>query len=398
MTHKTPPRLPKYRHYKPKNLAVVRLNGRDVYLGRYNSPESREKYHQVLAGWLTPGNAPQPPAATADGAGPTVNEIILAFLTRHADTHYRRADGTPTGELDNFRMSLRPLRQLFGTTPARDLSPKALKAVRKAMIDAGLSRTTINQRVVRIVHVFKWAASEELVPPNVHQGLKAVPGLQKGRPAAREPEAVKPVPEADVDAVRPYVSAQVWAMIELQRLTGMRPGEVTIMRTLDLDMTGNLWVYTPPYHKTAHRGHERNVVLGPRAQVVLRPWLRTELTAFLFSPVEAMGEFRRQQRRKRKTPLTPSQRDRKPKRNPRRALGDHYSTRTYNHAVRSACIKAEVPHWHPNQIRHNVATRLRKEFGLEAASAVLGHADTDTTIIYAERDRRLAADAMERIG
>jgi hypothetical protein len=32
---------PKYRHYKPKNLAVVRSNGKDIYLGRYNSPESR---------------------------------------------------------------------------------------------------------------------------------------------------------------------------------------------------------------------------------------------------------------------------------------------------------------------------------------------------------------------
>jgi hypothetical protein len=40
---------PKYRHYKPKGLAVVRIDGRDIYLGRYNSPESRQKYYRVLA-------------------------------------------------------------------------------------------------------------------------------------------------------------------------------------------------------------------------------------------------------------------------------------------------------------------------------------------------------------
>src|SRR3954454_3124492 len=76
--------------------------------------------------------------------------------------------------------------------------------------------------------------------------------LKKGRSAAREAEGGTPVPDAYVDAIRPYVSRQVWAMIELQRLTGMRPGEVTMMRTCDLDMTGQRWVYTPRRHKTEH--------------------------------------------------------------------------------------------------------------------------------------------------
>ena len=94
------------------------------------------------------------------------------------------------------------------------------------MIDSGLARTTINQRVGRIVRLFKWAVENELVPPGVHHGLKAVAGLQKGRSEARETEPVRPVPDAPVEAIRPHVARQVWAMIELQRLTGMRPGEV----------------------------------------------------------------------------------------------------------------------------------------------------------------------------
>ena len=42
---------PKYRHYKPKNLGVVRIDGRDHYLGKFNSDESWEKYHRLLAEW-----------------------------------------------------------------------------------------------------------------------------------------------------------------------------------------------------------------------------------------------------------------------------------------------------------------------------------------------------------
>ena len=99
--------LPKYRHYKPKNLAVVRIDGRDLYLGKFDSPESHERYNRVIADWLRTGVAPQATGSEpAQDPGPTVNEIILAFLTAH-DTHYRRADGTPTGELRNFKDSLR---------------------------------------------------------------------------------------------------------------------------------------------------------------------------------------------------------------------------------------------------------------------------------------------------
>src|SRR5436190_668846 len=97
------------------------------------------------------------------------------------------------------------------------------------------------------------------------------------RSEARESKPVKPVPESFVDAIRLKVSPQIWAMIELQRYTGMRPGEVTAMRTSDIDTSGKVWVYSPTAHKTAYRGHSRQIYLGPRAQAVLKAWLRTDL-------------------------------------------------------------------------------------------------------------------------
>jgi integrase len=233
-------RLPKYRHYKPRNLAVVRLNGRDYYLGKYGTPESWSKYHRLLAdqksGDLT-SSLPQSQSSTSP-TGLTVKEVMLAFL-KDRDGYYRHADGTPTGELDNFRTALKPLKRLYDNTHAQDFGSKALKAVRQVMIESGLARSTINARISKLVRVFAWAVENELVPASVHHGLKTVTGLKKGRSDAKETQDVKPVPDANVDAIRPYVSRQVWAIVELQRLTGMRPAEVTMMRTCDLDTTGN---------------------------------------------------------------------------------------------------------------------------------------------------------------
>ncbi len=202
---------------------------------------------------------------------------MVSSWTRHAEKHYRRADGTPTGELANYRDSLKPLRRLYGPSLAVEFSPLKLKDLRKAMIESGLSRTTINQRIGRIVRLFKWAASEELVPARIFDALKTVSGLlQKGRTEARESSPVRGVPGEAVEAIRPHVARQVWAMVELQRLTGMRPGEVVIMRTSDLDTSGEVWLYTPTDHKTAHHGRERTIYLGPRAQEVLLSWLRPD--------------------------------------------------------------------------------------------------------------------------
>jgi integrase len=186
------------------------------------------------------------------------------------------------------------------------------------------------------------------------------------------------------------------------------------LRTCDLDTSGRVWIYTPPEHKTEHHGRERRVYFGPQAQEIVRPWLRTELTTPLFSPREAMAQRSCQRRQERKTPLTPSQKARKRKARSKRPPGESYDSRSYYHAVlygirkanRAAGREAEqagrepvtIPDWHPNQLRHNAATRLRREFGLDVARAVLGHSTPVVTEVYAELDGAKAAEAMERVG
>lgn len=388
------PRAPKYRLHKPSGLAVVTLNGRDRYLGRYGSEESQAEYKRLVAESFTSHRSVGP--APDSSVDLTVNELLVSYL-QHVDAYYRK-NGRPTTEPTNIRLALRPLRQLYGHTLAKEFGPLALKAVRRAMIEADLCRNEVNKRVRHVVRLFKWAVGEELVPPGVHHGLRAVSGLKMGRSGARESEPVKPVEEALIEAIQPHVSRQVWAMIQLQRLTAMRPGEVVLLRTCDIDTTGEVWVYKPTSHKTQHHGKERVIFLGPRAQAVLKPWLRTELTSYLFSPKEALEESYAQRRRRRQTPLTPSQRarSRKPRRS--RTPGEYYPPTSYCHAISNACKKVGVPNWHPNQLRHNAATGLRKEFGLDVARVILGHSSPAVTEIYAEVDREKAISVMEQVG
>ncbi|MGA2501423.1 MAG: recombinase XerD, partial [Tepidisphaeraceae bacterium] len=173
--------------------------------------------------------------------GLTITELVAAFWT-HAENYYRNQDSETTSELSCYREALMPLRRLYGHTQAAEFGPLALKAVRQAMIDANLCRTNINHRIGRIKRVFKWGTENELVPPEVFHGLQAVSGLKAGRSDARESVPVKPVRDERVAEVLPLVSRQVAAMIRLQQLAGIRSGEVVILRGVDIDMSGTLWI------------------------------------------------------------------------------------------------------------------------------------------------------------
>jgi integrase len=288
------------------------------------------------------------------------------------------------------------------------------------MIEAALCRGVVNQRIGRVRRMFKWGSENELIPPHVHHALRDVRGLSRGRSQARETKPVGPVPEAVVEATLPYLNRQVRAMVRVQLLTGCRPGEVVILRACDIDMSGRIWLYRPGRHKTEHHGHARIIAIGPRAQEIIRPFLKLDTQAYLFSPRDAMQELRGARAAVRKTPLPRVAATRR--RHPKRQPGEFYSTSSYEHAVRrgvelantaaacdlckprkpadrcEACKAVAIPHWHPHRLRHTRATELRREYGLDVARAVLGHRTPTITEMYAELDVARAAEAMERLG
>lgn len=405
-------RIPSYWLHKPTGQARVRINGRDHYLGKFGSAESRAAYARLIAEHY--GDAAEARSVTpssVDDPYPhvSIDELLLAYLD-YAEGYYVE-DGEPTKELECMQEAMGHLRAVYSDLPARQFGPLKLKAVRQHMVDAcDLSRGVVNRRINRIKRIFKWAVAEELIPASVHESLRSVTGLKRGKTTARETEPVKPVPDAWVDAILPHVAPQVAAMIELQRLTGMRPEEVTLMRPCDIDMTAAVWVYEPYRHKNKWRDHRRLVPLGPQAQAIVRPYLDRRTDAFLFSPVEA-EEWRNQQRRqKRQSPMTPSQANRKPKSKPKRPKRERYDTASYRRAITYGIKKANrrraqqegeavtVPHWHPNQLRHAYATKVRRRFGVEAAQVGLGHARTNVVEIYAQKNLGLAIEVAQKMG
>ena len=126
---------------------MVVIHGKAHYLERYDSPESWEKYHRLLAEFQAPtaaGPIPMGPARTA--FVPTIDELLLDYWARRVEPYYRK-DGRPTSEQGNIRQTLRFLRRLYGHTPAADFGPLSLKAVRQAMIRANHCRRLINKNI-----------------------------------------------------------------------------------------------------------------------------------------------------------------------------------------------------------------------------------------------------------
>lgn len=418
--------LPAYRRHAASGKAIVTLNGRDFYLGVYGSPESKAEYERLIQEWLVGHRCVAPRASGYAALGDpkiTVNHLIAAFWD-FAQTYYVK-NGHKTTELQAIKYACKPLAELYGRTPACEFSPRALKAVRQRMIDQDFVRTLINRRVTRIRHIFKWGIENEMVPPSILEGLRAVAPLKRGRCEVREADPVRPAPVELINPIQPHVSRQVWTMVQLQLLTGMRSGEVTIMRLASIDTTEKVWAYTPESHKTEHHGHVRRVYLGPQAQQLLAPFMKRRPETYLFSPNEADKERREKLSAIRKTPLScgnvPGSHCAK---RPRKKPGRRYTTSSYLRAITYACDKAfpwpkmngrplteivgkereeylkwrKEHRWHPHQLRHSAATYLRKKFGIEAARLILGHRSAAITEVYAEMDHQKAQDIMAQEG
>jgi integrase len=384
-------RPPSYRHHKARECAVVTIDGRNHYLGQYGSQESYEKYARLIAGW---GKNDSAAVSNQTNGALSIDELFVAYW-RHVETYYVK-DGRPTSEQDNISQALRFLRRLYGCSSALEFGPLALKKVRQSMIDAGRCRKLINKDVNRIRGMFSWAVENELLPVHIHQALLRVKGLRKGRSAAKETAPVPAVLEESITAIVPHLSPQVAAMIQLQHLCGARPQEVISIRPCEVLKENGVWFYIPRSHKTQHFDRRKVIVIGPKAQAVLGPWLERDPETYCFVPAEVAAW--QNQRSRKKGATKPKSKASNESVDVRPGPGQCYTRHSYRVAVQRACRRAGVPVWSPRQLRHTRATHIRARYGLEAAKAVLGHSDTKVTEIYAERDLALAVKIMGEIG
>jgi integrase len=388
----SPERAPRYRLHKPTGQAVVTIDGKDIYLGKHRTAASREAYRRTVAEWMQNGG--RLPAAQHTT---TVTELVVAYL-EFANSYYRK-DGKVTDEARMIKTAIKFARELYGRTPAAEFGPLALQAVREAMIGKGWCRTHTNRQMERVKRMFKWATSRQIIPGGVYEALRCVSGLKRGRTEAREGRKVKPISDVDILATLEHLPEVVADMVQLQRLTGARPGELCNIRPGDINRQSDVWEYIPESHKTEHHDKARVIFIGAKGQRILSPYLLRAADAYCFSPREAEGKRRAAQHEARQTPLSCGNRPgSNRKATPRWTAGEKYDRNSYARAVRRAAVSAGVGTWSPHRLRHTFATEVRKSFGLEAVQVCLGHSQAAVSEIYAERDFAKAANVARQIG
>jgi integrase len=177
-----------------------------------------------------------------------------------------------------------------------------------------------------------------------------------------------------------------------------------MLRAVDIDRTGNVWKWTLSSHKNAWREQGRVIMLGPKAQKILGPYLdrlRTMPFGYCFSPVESEKARNNLRKQNRKSPMTPSQRARRPKpmKSRKKPPRPYYADDALNRCIRRACEKAGIPRWTPMQLRHAAGTEARKSGGgLDAAQVRLGHKHASITEVYAELAQEKAAKLALKLG
>jgi integrase len=263
-------RPPSYRHNKPKDLAVVLINGKDHYLGKYDSPQSWREYYRLIAEHLA--RAQRLNVVIEIGQSnppPLIVKKLYLLYSEFATAEYVK-NGKPKAEAPCIKHALRRLIKLFADKLATEVGPKALKVVRDEYIRDGLTRSTVNNNVARIKRMYRWAVENEVVPVTAYQALANVRGLKFGQTAVVERARVQPVSDSAIQAALPFMPPPVRAMVQLLRITGCRPSEICQLRPADMDQAGEVWCYKPPSHKRQHHECERRIYFGPRCQELLR--------------------------------------------------------------------------------------------------------------------------------
>ena len=390
------PSAPKYRLHKSSGQARVTINSKTHYLGKYGTDESKGKYHRLIAElWHPPGSEPKPiTPAEVDKTGEAVTVSLLAIeFAKFAQKKYGE-----TNEWNQIRIVLKEIRAMYGDLLARDFGPIRYDQYRQSLIERGLSRPVVKRKAGYVRRMFQHGVKYELITVDLYQRLLAVGPVDMDY----EPQKIGPADLKIVRATQEQLTPVVRDLVEVQLLTGMRPGEACNLRPCDIDRTGDVWIYKPPKHKTRRYGKDRIVTIGPKAQQVLAPYLLRDHNAFCFTPREAYEQYLERRRENRITPqgYGNGPRPRKPK-----SFKPRYDKDSYRRAIDRAAKRAfPVPKeikgdpdavkawkkkhvWKPNQLRHTAATLARQTHDLETAQNVLGHSSKRTTEkFYAEQD------------
>ncbi len=358
---------------------------REYALGKYGSPDAEAKYFALMTRYSAMGR--RLPMDSTEGM--SVAQLIDGYWTqakpKYQDKH-----------LATIKSALKLLNRHYGEIDADAFGPLRLQELRQIMVVDGLdgrpwSRGYINAQINRIRAVFAWGVSMQIVRPDTLTALKTVGPLKPGQTTAHETE---PVGSADLELVEgsiPFMPAQIRTAVEIQLVSGARPGEVVRIKEAWITKhSDDLWIFTIPKGEAKVRTKPRPIPLGPRAIKAIKPFMDRDPDRFMLSPAESLEDSMGYVR------------------SGKRAPRERYDSQTYREAIHRACDKAfPVPdscddpkswikrhRWNPNELRHWALSEIEFATDDKSAATVAGHSGHKiTNEVYIHR----AARSLQKI-
>lgn len=382
---------PKMCHRKDRDIAYVTCHGEKIYLGKWGEKKTLENYKRFVESWVA--NDKEPPKGVKSG-DTLIRELFDRFL---AD--FQKRPKFSRSDLNLFKQIALRLNNLFPGKYVDEFGPKSLESLIKDFLSTGYVRSGVRHQYTRYYlnkvykktrEVFKWGCYQEIVKPEILQALQSVPPLREGRTIAEESKLKHCVSEEELKAVIDCLEPFYADIVQILALTGMRPKELCSMKVSEIEQERGIWLYKPGSHKTKHKGKQRIIPLGKRAQSLLKRFLtERDPDEHVFTPLQAMEEHWAILAEQRKTKITPSQQQRKRDHALRRQFmfSKELDSNVIGHAVKRACNKAiqkgtlKTP-WTPYELRHTAITNIRLAEGAEAAQHFAGHANLHTQDIY----------------
>lgn len=401
-----------------------------VTLGREDDPKGWKAAHARLM--LRLANDPN---AVLHARGEMVcSELAVEYLAQYRSTPDRR------------RIVKRALMLWAGPGsefcrwPVRDFGSPQIEAFQTELIGTTnpkykaarrfYTATTINSYVGIVRAAFKYAVRKQWATYEQYESLGTVPGVRADHEGLQPVTHTVGIPLDRIRTIRPYLQPPPRAILDLQLLTGARPGvlfrltaemlvrggvvDLPKVGLINLDeLPGEPWAYCPDKHKLAHKGKVSVILLGPEARAILDPFLvGRPADAPLFSPADAVQFMRakakaeraawNEQVRAKQVELGVKaaaaagwtmrfQNRKKAVENPKRRPGGRYTRTSYRNAVIRACKAAGVPAFTPYRLRNTALQLAELATDLDGAAALAGHSSVVVTKRYTKRNIQRAA-------
>jgi len=186
------------RQYHISGKSVVRIDGRDIYLGKHDSPESIARYAVLISiyhanGMTLPGGFE---AGSLDGPASALlgRDLAIAAITNHESKpilvrhvtamyveHVKEKYANSPQECYRYAKLCGDLDLTYGNILAADFGPVRLKEFRNYLVSTGLARSYVNRLTNCVIAVFAHAVSGELLDVNVVAGSKRLCRCVLGR-------------------------------------------------------------------------------------------------------------------------------------------------------------------------------------------------------------------------